>query len=148
MSKLKGIFVVFLFAAVLSIVALLVCTLRIGDFTGGETDLASGLGAVIAILVTAIPVLAGLPVAGALVVIAICLLAVKKQRGSAVAALVFLSVFLPAFAFAILVDCSVFAARSALLAGILAACALFYLGAFVFSIIYLAALGKAERAGR
>lgn len=146
MKKLKGAFAASLFAAALATAALFVCTLRIGDFTGSETDLAAGLGTVIAVLVTAIPAIAGLPVALSLAVIAVCLFACKKQRGSAVAALVFLSVFLPAFVFAVAVDCSVFASRSALLIYILTVCAVFYLAAFALSIAYTAALSKAAKA--
>lgn len=144
MKKLQGTFAVCLFAAALAIAALFVCTLRIGDFTGTENDLSAGIGAVVAVLVTVIPAIAGLPVALSLVVIAICLLARKKQRGSAIAALVFLGVFLPVFGFAIVVDFSVFAARSTLFAAILSVSSFLYLLAFVLSIVYLAAVNRAK----
>ena len=147
MKKLKGTYAVFLFLAALALAALFACTMRVGDFTGETSDLSEGLGAVFAVILTIVPAIAALPVAFSLAVIAICLVARKKQRGSAVAALVILSVFLPLLGFTVLVDIDVFASRSALFAGILAACAVLYVIAFILAIVYVVALKKEEKRG-
>lgn len=141
MKKLRISFAVCLFLTAAMLTAFFAAMLNIGKFVEAG-DLSEGLATVFTVLLTAIPTILNLPVALALAVIAVCLLAVRKKGGSAVAALVILSVFLPVLLFSGILNLVMVGTRSIPYTILIVVCMAIYLASFALSIVHLVFLRR------
>ncbi len=144
MKKITIAFAVCLFITAAALVAFFLGLINIGKFIEGG-DLSQGIAAILTVFLTAVPVILDLPVALALIVIAICLFAVRSKRGSTVAALVILSIFLPVLLFSGILNLST--VQSIPYAALVLLCEGTYLASFVLSIVQLVFLQRERRQG-
>lgn len=130
-----------LFCSAALLIALFFCTLNIGSFIGSD-DLSSAIGAVIAVLLTFIPVFCYLPAALVFVLLGILLLVLKNRGKAAIALLTISSIFLPIFLFSFVIDGMTVAVKSAPFAAVLILTALLYLASFGMAIANIVLLRR------
>ncbi len=144
MKTIRYLYAAALFATALLLVALFVCTLKIGDLTGSG-DLGSALGAVFALLLTFVPFVCFLPVAALLIVFCVLVLARGESKKVARASLIVVCIFLPILLFAVVIDGVTVAGSSVLFSAVLIAAAAAYCCVFGLSVAHFCMLRRAQK---
>ncbi len=139
MRKLQIALAVILPAVIVLLAALFVCSINVNY---GENDLGAAFAALFVVLINVGSGVACLPFAAAFLVIEICLFAVERQKGTACALLILMSILLPLLGVLVVFDAAIFASYSPLFLTVAIATAAVYLAAYVLCILYFRSCRK------
>ncbi len=142
MKKLHAAHLAAVYIAAVFLLALFLCTYRISDIseTSGN-DLGEGLGLVLSLIITIIPSFLALPVAALLAALA-TVTAVKKIRGTVLATLIVMSVYLPFLFVCYIVNIGTLGAVSTVYLAISSTLLAVYVAALGVTIAYYVALRR------